>query len=239
MRQTLQSIEPMAFQKEHTNYLDALSRHNWGTWAWTAVIALAMNLTLFIIMPYLLHRQPTQPVYAQRVSHINVIRIKRSDSAVQRKPVKPPEPPQKQEEVPARQPLQPKLALPFQINPRLPGGPATLSLPDLPAMSLDPTGFDGVFGVGQLDSPLTVMARIPPIYPMHAKRRGIQGWVKVRFVVNENGRVDKVTVVESKPPGTFDQSVLRCVSGWRFQPGTVEGMAVRAWAETTIRFELE
>jgi protein TonB len=32
---------------------------------------------------------------------------------------------------------------------------------------------------------------------------------------------------------------MRCVSGWRFKPGTVEGMPVKAWAETTIRFKLE
>ena len=45
--------------------------------------------------------------------------------------------------------------------------------------------------------------------------------------------------MESKPPGIFDKSVIQCVSGWRFKPGTIEGMAVKAWAETTIRFELQ
>jgi protein TonB len=87
----------MTTKESPITYLDALSRRNWSTWAWAAAIALAMNLTLFTIMPYLLHRQPAKPVYEQLVSHINVIRMKRPDSQVQRKSAKPPE---KKEELP-------------------------------------------------------------------------------------------------------------------------------------------
>jgi protein TonB len=226
----------MTTQKSNITYLDALTRRNWSTWAWATAIALAMNLTLFTIMPYLLHRQPAKPVYEQLVSHINVIRMKRSDSKVQRKTAKPPE---KKEELPpkpsARQPLQAKLTLPFEINPRLPAGPATLDLPPLDHMP----GMQETFGLGDLDGPLIPLGRISPVYPMTAKRRGIEGWVKVRFVVNEQGAVETITIVNAKPPGLFDQNVRSCISKWRFKPGTVEGLPVKAWVETTIRFELE
>ena len=80
---------------------------------------------------------------------------------------------------------------------------------------------------------------MPPVYPPSAKRRGIEGWVKVRFVVNPRGEVQDVSIVDAKPPGVFDDSVTRCVFGWRFQPGTVDGTPVSAWVETTVRFELE
>ena len=103
----------------------------------------------------------------------------------------------------------------------------------------DIAGLADAFAVGDLDAPLTVLVRVPPQYPLRAKYRGVQGWVLVRFVVNEDGSVGNVTVQESQPPGVFDQSVIRCVTGWRFKPGTVEGIPVRAWAETTIRFKLE
>lgn len=233
----------MTTRENHTTYLDALNRRNWSTWAWAAVIALVMNLTLFTIMPYLLHRQPAKPVYDQLVSHINVIRINRPDSAVRRKTLKLPEPPEKRKELPprspARQPLQAKLALPFEINPRLPGGPDTLDLPPLETAALHIPGPQEAFGIGDLDGPLTPLGRIPPVYPMAAKRRGVQGRVKVKFVVNEQGAVERITIVDAKPPGVFDQSVIRCVSKWRFKPGTVEGLPVKAWVETTVRFELE
>lgn len=217
------------------NYLSVLSRRNWSTWAWAAGIALAMNLTLFTIMPYLLHRQPAKPVYEQLVSHINMIRMKRPDSEVKRTTAKPPE---KKEELPPKpppQPLQAKLTLPFEINPRLPAGPATLELPPLDHMP----GMQDAFGLSDLDGPLIPLGRIPPVYPMAAKRRGIEGWVKVRFVVNEQGTVETITIVDAKPPGMFDHNVRQCVSKWRFKPGTVEGLPVKAWVETTIRFELE
>jgi len=96
-----------------------------------------------------------------------------------------------------------------------------------------------LFAAGDLDAPLTVISRIPPVYPLHAKQRGIKGWVQVRFVVQEDGRVTDITIQESQPAGVFDASVLRSVAGWRFKPGTVAGTPVKAWAETTIRFELE
>jgi len=37
----------------------------------------------------------------------------------------------------------------------------------------------------------------------------------------------------------FEQSVLQCVGNWRFKPGTVKGMAVKAQVEQTITFKLE
>jgi protein TonB len=100
-------------------------------------------------------------------------------------------------------------------------------------------GLGDLFAAGDLDAPLTVVSRIPPVYPLHAKHRGIEGWVRVRFVVREDGRVTDITIQESQPAGIFNENVLRCVAEWRFKPGTVEGTPVKAWAETTIRFQLE
>lgn len=232
--------ESMPTRENHTTCLNALNRRDWSTWAWAAFITLAVNLSLFTVMPYLLNRNPVKPVYDQLVSHINVIRLKRPDSAVRRKTDKRAEPPDKRKELPprspARQPLQAKLTLPFEINPRLPGGPGTL---DLPLLETQIPGMQDVFAIGDLDGPLTPLGRMPPVYPIAAKRRGIQGWVKVKFVVNEQGAVKQITIMDARPPGVFDHSVRRCVSKWRFKPGTVDGLAVKAWVETTVRFELD
>ena len=113
-----------------------------------------------------------------------------------------------------------------------------IALPPLET-NLKALGIGDLFGVGDLDQPLITLTRMPPIYPLGAKRRGIEGSVTVRFIVNEQGSVEKTTIIEAQPPDTFEEAVLRCVSGWRFQPGTVDGQPVRVWAETTIHFTLD
>jgi protein TonB len=222
--------------KLKNDYLETLMRRNWLTWLWALVGALGLNLALFALMPHLQHSATAGLTTDQPRANIDVIRIRRPDSEVKRKNQKPPDPPKPKARPTMERPLQARLTLPFEINPRLPSGPQTLALPTL---DFDTSGLGNAFAAGDLDSPLTVLARIPPVYPLRAKHRGVQGWVRVRFVVNAEGGVDKVTVVESQPPGVFDRNVIRCVSGWRFKPGTVEGMPVKAWAETTIRFKLE
>lgn len=101
------------------------------------------------------------------------------------------------------------------------------------------TGLPGAFNPGQLDGPLKVLVRIPPLYPMRARNRGIEGWVKVMLVVDKRGCVDDIEIITAKPSGIFEESVRNCVAGWRFEPGTVEGVPVRAKVKTTIRFLLE
>ena len=233
--------DPMKPQVQPPLFFETLIRRNRTTWSWAVAGALGLNLILFAGMPHLLHPVPQKTEFEQIVSQVNVFRLQPPDTPVKHKMEKPPEPPPelKRPKPPSRQPLPTKLTLPFDINPRLPAGPGTLALPPLAPAALDPTGFDGAFSVGELDSPLTELTRIPPVYPMQARHRGIEGWVRVRFVVDEDGRVARVSVVESQPSGIFDQSVIRCVSGWRFKAGTVDGTPVKTLAETTIRFKLD
>ena len=202
-------------------------------------VTLVINLALFGLMPYLLTRDSAGLTRQPESNRINVIRLKRQDSPVQRNNENPPKPPPERE-TPKPAPPKPvmaKLTLPFDVNPRLPGGPDTLSLPVVPATQM--AGIADIFSTGDLDAPLVVLARIPPIYPMSAKRRGTEGWVKVRFIVDEDGGVDSVSVVESDPKSVFDDAVVRSVSGWRFKAGTIGGVPVKTWAETVVRFTLD
>jgi len=230
-------------QSEAAAYFENLIHRDWLTWLWAGLAALTLNLALFAAMPHLLHPVKSKPAFEQLVAQINVIRIKRPETPVKRKTDKPPEPPPTQKrrspEPTAQKLLATKMTLPFSVNPRLPATPGALHLPVQPMEMPDMMDAGEIFAAGDLDSPLTVLARMPPIYPLQAKRRGIEGWVRIQLIINENGGVEDVEVVASEPPGVFDQSVIRCVSGWRFRPGTVEGMAVKARAETTIRFKLE
>ncbi len=201
--------------------------------------ALAVNLMLFAVMPCLLTRDAAPPSKQEAAQRINVIRVKEADSPVKRTLDKPPDPPPERR---APQPATPrpapvKLSLPFDVNPRLPAGPNDLALPVVPPARIE--GLADIFATGDLDSPLVVLVRIPPVYPMSAKNRGKEGWVKVRFIVNEDGSVEDVSVVESEPKSIFDDAVVRSVSGWRFKAGTVGGVPVKTRAETVVRFKLD
>jgi protein TonB len=57
--------------------------------------------------------------------------------------------------------------------------------------------------------------------------------------VETSGNVDQIKILEAEPAGVFESSVRQCVSRWRFKPGTIEGVPVRARMETTIQFKLE
>jgi protein TonB len=227
------------------NYFDALRRRNGAAWWGAALVAGGLNLILFMLIPALLHSNPPQPLTETLIPRVTVIRLRRAEPPTPEK-VEPPKPPEKPPVTPPKkapaQPLKTRLRLPFELNPRLPAGPGSLELPPMEGAALSMVTGIGELGgvpVGELDAPLTPLTRMPPLYPMRAKRKGIEGWVKVKFLVDTAGTVGSVTILEAQPTEIFDQSVRRCLAGWRFKPGTVEGMPVKTWVTTTIRFELE
>ncbi|MBZ5876713.1 energy transducer TonB [Chromohalobacter israelensis] len=60
--------------------------------------------------------------------------------------------------------------------------------------------------------------RVPPEYPSRAQRRGIEGYVEVRFTIQPDGRVDadSLRVTEAQPRNVFERAALKAISGWRF-----------------------
>lgn len=58
---------------------------------------------------------------------------------------------------------------------------------------------------------------IPP-YPTVERSRWTQGCVKLRFVVREDGKADDFQILESKPLGAFEKSVLTAAMKWQFAP---------------------
>ena len=61
--------------------------------------------------------------------------------------------------------------------------------------------------------------RLPPVYPAEALREGIHGQVAVEYSIGEDGRVRDAIILQSAPPGVFDEAALDAVLGWQFCPG--------------------
>lgn len=215
-------------------------------WMAATVFSLALNVALFDLMPSLIDGNPDKSEHAQYMEKVNIIRIKRSEQQVRRKEKKRKIRPKEQikelireKQVYANRAKKRLVDLPFEINPKLTAISGTLKVSPMEMVRLDLPGLNGSYGIGEIDHPLIPIAQVPPMYPMLARRRGIEGWVRVRFIVNENGRVSDIKIIESRPEKVFNNAVLRCVSAWRFTPGTVEGEPVKTWVVTTVRFELE
>lgn len=55
---------------------------------------------------------------------------------------------------------------------------------------------------------LSFATSIKPIYPKAALEKGIEGWVELSYVVNNNCSLN-LTIIASEPAGTFDESAIR------------------------------
>ncbi len=210
---------------------------------WFAGIAgsLVFNIFLFSIMPSLVSNSSLKRGQDDMYLSLNMLRIK--------PPRKPP--PEKQEKK-----IEPKVKklsikksfshkkrkiekIPFEINAKLPSGPVALTSPPAAKFDFSDIGLKDFYEIGEIDGTLVPIVQIQPVYPMRAKSMGIEGWVKVKFLVNQKGLVENIRIVKAVPEGLFEKCVKRCLSAWRFSPGTVEGETVNTQVITTIRFNLE
>lgn len=87
---------------------------------------------------------------------------------------------------------------------------------------------------------LTVLRTSQPVYPHAALLRGIGGVVQLRIRVDIHGRAAEVQVQGSSGHRMLDDAAVRAVRrGWRFQPATVNGVAVERWGTVDIRFRID
>ncbi len=90
-----------------------------------------------------------------------------------------------------------------------------------------------------VDTIPAALQRGKPQYPVRAKRMNVTGKVEIRFLVNEEGRVEELTIIKATPENIFEEAVRQAVTTWRFQPGMKNGKHVAIWMMTTINFEME
>ncbi len=87
-------------------------------------------------------------------------------------------------------------------------------------------------------TPAKLVKRVTPVAPMGVSRR-TSGSVMVKFNIGTNGRVTGVEVLESTPPGTFDDAAQAAVRKWVYEPRKENGVAVESTARARLVFEAE
>ncbi|MDN6181043.1 MAG: TonB family protein [Halomonas subglaciescola] len=66
----------------------------------------------------------------------------------------------------------------------------------------------------------TPTSRVNPVYPSRAQRRGMEGFVEVRFIIRRDGSVKagSIDVTRAKPRRMFDKAARKAVAQWQFEP---------------------
>lgn len=78
-----------------------------------------------------------------------------------------------------------------------------------------------------------------PEYPLKARRNNWEGVTVLKILIETNGQVGKVTVLQSSGYDILDRAAVKAVKGWRYRPVLENGFAVTRQAQVRIKFVLE
>ena len=88
---------------------------------------------------------------------------------------------------------------------------------------------------GNHTAPQRISGDDPP-YPQWEERRGWEGRVLLSLLINSNGEVERVGIVESSGAELLDHQVRASVATWRFKPAQRNGLAIAATVQQEIIF---
>jgi protein TonB len=193
-----------------------------------AVLGGIVTFGLFFIMQALIAIGDARVDKSDRGKVIDFVRLKK-DQDLQTKDKKKPEK-EKQEEAPPPPPLSTAKAKPdsnaqgiqsdFNMNTNIKGSEMSI-------------------GQGAVDSDSIPLVRIDPTYPERAKERGIEGWVEVKFTISPRGTIEDPVVTSYHPSSIFNNSAIRAVRRWKYNPKIVNGKPVPRTEKVHLVFKLD
>ncbi len=86
------------------------------------------------------------------------------------------------------------------------------------------------------ETPPIVIERVNPTYPAAALKAGIKGHVILKVYIDETGKVVRAEVVQSIPPGVFDEASTQCVMKWKYSPAMQRDIAIPVVTSVRVNF---
>lgn len=83
-----------------------------------------------------------------------------------------------------------------------------------------------------------ILKMVEPEYPIYELENEIEGSVTVELFVNERGLVEAASVLSSIGPKSFEESSLKAVRQFVFQPPTRDGQPSSMWIKFLIKFRI-
>jgi protein TonB len=78
--------------------------------------------------------------------------------------------------------------------------------------------------------------KVQPIYPVIAKNAGIQGSVVLRALINRQGKIEQVNVINGHP--MLVKAAIDAVSQWLYRPYYLNGEPIEVETQVTVNFVL-
>ncbi|WP_113906495.1 TonB family protein [Aliidiomarina celeris] len=180
------------------------------------LLGAAVTFALFVLMAFLISGGETRNEPPEAPATIDIVQTQADQDVDTRRRTPPPPPP------------------PPEAPPETP--------PQEPDASDDSVGYNFDFGVDVGDAGVGLsgpetglgrdgdaqpLVRVEPRYPPAAARDGIQGWVRLRFTINEVGGVEDIEIIDAEPRRVFDREARQALMRWRYAPKVVDGVAQR------------
>ena len=181
------------------------------------IVGVVITFGLFVIMAELINSGDKSKDEPRESILVEINTTPPESKAQQRNRVPPPPPPP---------PKQPPKAQPPEPEPQIADNGGFNF--NMPSVNVGNTAA-GLSGPGALarDGDATPIFRQEPKFPTKAARDGIEGWVQLKFDINELGNVENVTVINAQPKRVFDREAKKALRKWRYNPKVVDGTALK------------
>ncbi len=87
--------------------------------------------------------------------------------------------------------------------------------------------------------PPKIISILQPKYPKNLRKRGIEGQLRLKVLIDQEGKVAQVEIHTSSGYQDFDQSAIEVVYQWQFKPAQIEGKERSSWVLIPIAFRLK
>lgn len=193
------------------------------------ILALVLSLALHLALVFLVQVKPaTRPETRVKVLQVNIAGHMPAGKRQTAEVLPPPQEPEPAAtpDKPVDQPFAPPAA---SVHPPQSPLPAV----DIPLVE-DPT----YYTARQVDVHPAALEPVNPAFPDAAAQGGVQGFVTLRLLIDDAGRVREMSVVEAQPPDTFEAAALDAFRNARFAPALRNGRPVKSDVLIRVSFEL-
>lgn len=195
-------------------------------------VSLVLAMLLFLLMAWLVGapKQQSQPML--ELTAVNFVVEEQEQNVAHRTRALPPPPPTTP--TPTLKPLPTDYMTAPESTMQL-SAPIAPGLISTSALNIEVGSIDinaPEIGSFESASPIMPIHRVEPRYPYKASQRRIEGYVVIRFNIDEKGQPVDLEVIEAKPKRLFEREAVKALKQWRYQPMLEQGQPVTHHGQT-------